>query len=147
MNGYLLDVNILIALLDNVHEHHVIAAEWMEGNHQQGWASCPITQNGCIRIMSQGHYRRGRFSADNVAEKLKKATSTHYHSFIPDNISLLDSGNIDWGKIQDHNHITDVYLLALARHNGCRLVTLDQSMNTSAFHAISGDTLEVLGKS
>lgn len=50
----LLDVNVLIALLDNKHKHHALATSWLfewliAGNC---WASCPITQNGCMRILS-----------------------------------------------------------------------------------------------
>lgn len=52
----LLDINILIALLDSGHIHHRLATEWVEKNINAGWASCPITQNGCIRIMSQPGY-------------------------------------------------------------------------------------------
>ena len=46
----LLDVNVLIALLDAEHVHHDAAREWMRENIRHGWATCPITQNGCLRI-------------------------------------------------------------------------------------------------
>lgn len=52
----LLDVNVLIALLDAAHVHHRNARAWLEANIEQGWASCPLTQNGCIRILSQPAY-------------------------------------------------------------------------------------------
>ncbi len=31
-------------------------APGLESNIQQGWVSCPMTQNGCIRILSQPRY-------------------------------------------------------------------------------------------
>lgn len=52
----LLDVNVLIALLDEAHIHHQLAMGWLTNNIEQGWASCPMTQNGCIRILSQPSY-------------------------------------------------------------------------------------------
>jgi len=52
----LLDVNVLIALLDRDHIHHPVASDWLLANIHTGWASCPLTQNGCIRIMAQPGY-------------------------------------------------------------------------------------------
>ena len=52
----LLDINVLIALFDEDHTHHVETTGWLEENIDHGWASCPLTQNGCIRIMSQPRY-------------------------------------------------------------------------------------------
>ena len=56
----LLDVNVLIALLDSAHIHHAQTMTWLSGNITSGWASCPLTQNGCIRIMSQPGYPNAR---------------------------------------------------------------------------------------
>ena len=52
----LLDVNVLIALLDSDHTSHAVALGWFTENAREGWASCPITQNGCVRIMSNPGY-------------------------------------------------------------------------------------------
>ena len=52
----LLDVNVLIALFDAAHVHHRAASDWLGANIEQGWASCPLTQNGCLRILSQPRY-------------------------------------------------------------------------------------------
>lgn len=52
----LFDVNVLIALHDREHVHHALAAQWLESNIEHGWASCPLTQNGCLRMMSQPGY-------------------------------------------------------------------------------------------
>ena len=52
----LLDVNVLVALLDADHSQHARAARWLGGHAAQGWASCPITQNGCVRTMSHPGY-------------------------------------------------------------------------------------------
>ena len=53
----LLDVNVLIALLDAGHASHSAALRWFSANAAAGWASCPITQNGCVRILSHPKIR------------------------------------------------------------------------------------------
>ena len=54
----LYDVNALIALLDRNHSAHNAVSAWFARNIEQGWASCPLTQNGCLRILSQPRYPR-----------------------------------------------------------------------------------------
>jgi uncharacterized protein len=123
----LLDVNVLIALLDSDHVHHGAAHAWLSSSIQDGWASCPVTQNGCIRIMSQPAYP-GSLPASAVAARLAAATATSWHAFWPDSISLLDASVVDWAGVLASRQVTDVYLLALAvRNDGC-LVTFDRSV-------------------
>ena len=83
----LLDVNVLIALLDSDHLHHGRAKGWLKENIKYGWASCPLTQNGCIRIMSQTGYPNA-LPAAAVAERLAAAITTNHHVFWPDTVSL-----------------------------------------------------------
>jgi len=52
----LLDINVLLALLDADHIDHQRAQEWISGEIQHGWASCALTQNGFVRILSQLRY-------------------------------------------------------------------------------------------
>ena len=89
----LLDVNVLIALLDSDHLHHTRAMAWLQENIQSGWASCPLTENGCIRIMSQPGYPNA-LPAGAIAERLAAATATSHHVFWPDAVSILDSGRL-----------------------------------------------------
>ncbi|MCF8199992.1 MAG: PIN domain-containing protein [Sulfuritalea sp.] len=127
----LLDVNVLIALLDSDHLHHGRAKAWLKGNIKSGWASCPLTQNGCIRIMSQPGYPNA-LPAAAVAERLAAATMTTHHAFWPDAVSMLDAGRITWKSILGSRQVTDVYLLALAVEQGGRLVTLDRAVPLNA---------------
>ena len=71
----LLDVNVLIALLDAGHAHHARATEWLATELHYGWASCPLTQNGCLRIMSQPGYP-SPLPVRAVAERLAQ-TAAH----------------------------------------------------------------------
>jgi len=123
----LLDVNVLIALLDAAHVHHKAARTWLETHIESGWASCPITQNGCIRILSQPNYP-GSQAAATIAVRLAEAANTSWHEFWPDDLSLLDKNALDWRYILGSRQLSDSYLLALAAHRGGRLVTFDRAI-------------------
>ena len=127
----LLDVNVLIALLDGAHVGHATATRWLAGQIGEGWASCPITQNGCIRIMSQPAYR-GALPAAEVASRLAEAAQDPSHAFWPNDLSLLDTGTIAWQRVLGHRQVTDCYLLALAVRHGGRFVTFDGRIATGA---------------
>ena len=127
----LLDINVLIALLDAQHVHHSLAASWLRANVASGWASCPLTQNGVIRIMSQPAYPNS-LPAASVAARLAEAAATQWHEFWPDDISLLDAGCLDWQAVLSSRQITDCYLLALAVRRGDRLVTFDRRIVPAA---------------
>ena len=139
----LLDVNVLIALLDSDHVHHLAAHAWLSANVEAGWASCPLTQNGCIRIMSQPAYP-GSLPASSVAARLGAAMSTRWHAFWPDSISLVDGATVDWNGVLGSRQVTDVYLLALAVRNGGRLATFDRGVPLRAVANASARHLAVI---
>lgn len=143
MRRALLDVNVLIALLDEAHIHHALASSWLERELQHGWASCPITQNGCVRIMSQPIYPGG-FSAAEVAERLAEAVNGPDHGFWPADVSLLEKGCIDWSYVLGHRQVTDAYLLALAVKHGGRFVTFDQRIVPQAVVGATSNNLLIL---
>lgn len=139
----LLDVNVLIALLDENHVHHPDASTWFSDHVDEGWASCPITQNGCLRIVSHPRYPNGLEVADAIS-RLRAAVSTPYHRFIPDDISLLDEDVIDRRHLLGHRQLTDAYLLALAVAHDARLVTLDKSVPVATVRAAGDSSLLVI---
>jgi toxin-antitoxin system PIN domain toxin len=123
----LFDVNVLIAMIDEDHEHHGKAHEWWTANISAGWATCPLTENGLVRIMSQSRYKSpisATFAIDLLAEQIGQTD----HAFWPDDVSLRDSTWFDPDRILGPNQITDAYLLALAVKNGGRLATFDRSI-------------------
>jgi uncharacterized protein len=127
----LLDVNVLIALLDADHSLHARATQWLSGNVRDGWASCPITENGCVRIMSHPGYPHA-LPVRVVMEHLAEASANASHEFWPDDISLLDAQVADSSRIHGPRQLTDLYLLALAvRHRG-QFVTFDSSISLDA---------------
>ena len=125
----LFDVNVLIALLDFDHMYNAAATRWLRDNLAHGWASCPLTQNGCIRILSQPAYpNRAMATANDVALRLCDAAADPAHEFWPDDVSLLSPHAIRWDGLLSSRHLTDVYLLLLAVRHDARLVTFDQGI-------------------
>lgn len=139
----LLDVNVLIALLDENHVHHPDASTWFSGHVDEGWASCPITQNGCLRIVSHQRYPNVLEVADALS-RLKAAVATPYHRFIPDDISLLDENVIDRRHLLGQRQLTDAYLLALAVAHDARLVTLDKSIPVATVRNAGDSSLLII---
>jgi toxin-antitoxin system PIN domain toxin len=121
----LLDVNVPIALLDAAHVHHRLATAWLGRNIRHGWASCPITQLGCMRIMSQPTYPN-RQPAAQVAERLRMAAADPHHGFRAADIDALAARSVDWSRMLGSRQATDSYLLALAVAKGGRFVTFDR---------------------
>ena len=139
----LLDVNVLIALLDAAHIHHQRASQWLEQSLHHGWASCPLTQNGCLRIMAQPAYPQALPLAA-VAQRLGQAAATPAHLFIADDYSLLDADSLHWPQLLGHRQVTDAYLLGLAVRHGCRFVSFDARVNLAAVPGAKAEHLLVL---
>lgn len=127
----LFDVNVLIGLFDADHSLHRPATAWFEENARSGWATCPITQNGVLRVMSQPNYPNA-MPLQAVAQRLREAASHSFHEAWPDDISLLDAARVDTGRIHGARQLTDTYLLALAVAHGGRLVTFDRGIALDA---------------
>jgi len=139
----LLDVNVLIALLDADHTLHARARGWFEANAAAGWASCPLTQNGCVRVMAQPGYPNA-LPVAVVASRLRDAVAGPQHEFWPDDVSLLDALAVDATRIHGARQVTDVYLLALAVRHGGAFVTFDASVALDAARGAGTRHLVVL---
>jgi toxin-antitoxin system PIN domain toxin len=128
----LLDVNVLIALLDDAHVFSRRANQWLKAAPRR-IATCPIVENGVVRIMSSPAYSMThRATPGQVADGLKALTQAVDHEFWPDDLSLLDESWVDVGRLHGHRQITDAYLLALAvRHEGA-LASFDAGVPLSA---------------
>jgi len=127
----LLDVNVLLALLDADHVDHRRARDWISEEIHHGWASCALTQNGFVRMISQPRYPAPISPSEAVA-RLRRATRTKHHEFWPCSISLLEERRVDASRVHGPRQVTDVYLLALAVEHGGRFVTFDRSLPLSA---------------
>jgi hypothetical protein len=141
----LLDVNTLVALFDPEHVHHAGAHEWLAENRTLGWATCPLSENGLIRVISHPKYPGRRTSVEDAVERLARFRDSGTHTFWADSISFCDSGRLSLRHVRGHRQVTDVYLLALAVENGGRLVTFDRSILPETVAGASSRHLEILG--
>jgi len=139
----LLDVNMLVALLDEGHLHHGLAVDWLAEHEHLGWASCPLTQNGCLRILSLPGYPNSQ-PVRQVADRLSEAVLDASHEFWPDDLSLVGHDGVNWSHVLGSRQLTDVYLLALAVRHGARFVTLDQGLSLHAVPAAKPKNLVIL---
>lgn len=132
MTTYLLDVNVLIALVDSAHVQHDVAHGWFAQVGKRSFATCPITENGLLRIVGHSRYPNSPGSPAAVAPILLALRAMPGHRFWPDTISMLDPAHIDMGRLSSHGQVTDSYLLALAQSKGGRLASLDRRLVTDA---------------
>jgi len=140
----LLDINVLVALFDPDHVHHDIAHDWFADHRAQGWASCPITQNGLIRVLSNPRYGSPVSGLRTVREAVRRFVGSKEHEFWPDDISLSDNALFDVSAMVGHKQLTDVYLLGLAMKWKGHLVTLDRSIPSRAVVGAGPATLTVI---
>ena len=141
----LLDVNVLIALFDPMHGHHEAAHQWLGENREAGWATCPLTENGFVRVLSNPAYPGRRTTPLDALGRLADFRNSGDHFFWSDDVSLCDTSIFEPRHIGGYRQLTDVYLLGLAaRHEG-RLVTFDRGIHRLAVQGAKGEHLEVIG--
>jgi uncharacterized protein len=141
---YLLDVNVLIALLDAHHVHNASAHRWVSGHTGPlKWASCPIVENAFVRITGRHTYPNSLGSTMAALASLKKNCSETKHHFWSDTISLRDDTLWSNPKLLSSDHLTDCYLLALAVKNGGKLASFDRQIPA---HLVRGgmDALHII---
>jgi uncharacterized protein len=138
---YLLDSNVLLALCDPMHIHHDAAHQWFEQRGRKSWATCPLTENGFVRIASHPQYPNRPGDVQAVLVLLRRFCKAREHQFWNEDLSLRDLLRAD--VILTSGQITDAYLLGLAAHKGGRLATLDQRLPVNAVDG-GGEALELI---
>ena len=130
--SYLLDVNVLIALIDPAHVGHDSAHQWFRTTGSASWATCPITENGVLRIVAHPKYPNSVGSPAAAAPIISRLTSLPGHEFWSDDLSLINSAHIVLDQIRTAAQVTDTYLLALAVAHGGQLATFDRKLSPTA---------------
>jgi len=131
---FLLDVNVLIALIDPTHVSHGDVHRWFALEGSASWATCPMTENGVLRIVGHPRYPNTPGSPAVVAAVLGRLVARPGHIFWPDDISLLDGRKVDAQHVIACGPVTDTYLLALAVAHGGQLASLDRRLSVTAVH-------------
>ena len=144
---FLLDVNVLIALIDPTHVGHEPAHRWFETQGHEAWATCPLTENGVIRIVGHQKYPNTPGSPAIVAAIVAQLRALPGHAFWADDISLVGATGVDTARILTSGQVTDSYLLALAVSRGGRLATFDRRLSTAAVQGGKGALHVIAGKS
>lgn len=140
----LLDVNVWIALLDDAHQFSDLANEFI-AHPSTRIATCPLVENGVIRVMAMPAYSRGGgLPIAVVRARLQQACRELDHAFWADDVSLRDDTLVDFTRVQGHQQLSDLYLLALAVRHGGRLVTFDRAVALSSVRGAAPEHLLVL---
>jgi toxin-antitoxin system PIN domain toxin len=129
---FLLDVNVLIALIDPAHIQHDRAHAWFAKSGKKAWASCPLTENGVLRIVGHSRYPNSPGTPAAVAVLMASFLSLPGHEFWRDDVSLFDTGLVHGDRLLISGQVTDSYLLALAAAHGGQLATFDRNLVTDA---------------
>lgn len=129
---YLLDVNVLIALVDPRHVAHDDAHAWFAREGHTSWATCPITENGLVRILGNPKYPNSPGSPAVVAKIVEQLCALPGHCFWAEDFSLVGSEVVDASRILTSAQVTDTYLLAMAKLRGSELATFDRRLSADA---------------
>lgn len=121
----LLDVNALVALVWDSHIHHVSMRAWFSEHGDRGWATCPITESGFVRVSSNPKVLPSPLDVRSACRVLSALRAHRAHRFLADDVSPVDP---DVPRIAGHRQVTDAHLLTLARRRGVRLVTFDANI-------------------
>lgn len=127
---HLLDVNLLVALAWPNHIHHAAALGWFRRSQEAGWATCPLTESGFVRVSCNSSVMPDARSPREAIHLLRRIVALPHHVFWHDDVSMASSGFMEEALLVGYRQVTDVHLLALAEHRGGRLATLDGKMRS-----------------
>jgi uncharacterized protein len=139
----LLDVNALIALVDWDHVGHEAMQSWFLRHQSSGWATCPLTENGMVRVLSQATYASGQRTPGEAIGILRalRIAFEKSHQFWPDDVSISDESVFHDALIAGARLVTNVYLLGLAARHRAKLISFDRAL---AWEAVRGGSAELV---
>ena len=135
----LLDVNVLVALAWPNHIHHNRAHQWFANARGQGWATCPLTQSGFVRVSSNRKAIPDAVAPQEAIALLQRIILLSHHQFWHDQFSIADSKTVNRGKLFGYRQVTDAHLLGIALANAGRLATFDRGIESIVPQGISSD--------
>jgi toxin-antitoxin system PIN domain toxin len=138
MSPFLLDVNVLIALVCEGHVAHAKVKRWFRQTGAKRWATCPLTEAGFVRVVSNPRFSEHLPDLNEALEMLRIVTALDGHRFYPLDLGLLDAVTPVAERLFGHQQVTDAYLLGMAIKSKATLVTLDRGIEDlagSEFHS------------
>lgn len=145
MKRYLLDVNVLVALLWPAHKQHEAAAKWFARNRKNGWATCPFTEAGFVRITSNPSFSRDSLRPIEAFKLLRENTEAEDHFFWAADFRSNEVHSRFAIRMLSHQHVTDAYLLTLADLKGGILATFDKGIEILCEESgVSRKVLEII---
>lgn len=142
----LLDVNLLVALVWPNHVHHQRARVWFAKNQSAGWATCPVTESGLIRVSSNHRVTPESLTPREAVAVLQQVVSLPHHHFWEDAISFVSTPYLELNRLQGYRQVTDAHLLAIARSHGGRLATLDGGVRSLLPAKLAAECVVVVGE-
>lgn len=141
----LLDVNVLVALFHPDHVHHEAAHDWFADHRHHGWATCPVTENGFLRVALALSPPEEWLRPSRLIALLEQFCGSDGHRFWDDAVSLRDRTIFDLSFVAGPRQLTDVYLLGLAKKMNGRLATFDRKIPLKAVRGATPSSLAVIG--
>jgi toxin-antitoxin system PIN domain toxin len=129
---FLLDVNVMVALIARDHPAHDAAHHWFDTAGRADWASCPLTENGALRVLGNARVQSSPGTPGGVMPMLRSLLAQGRRSFWVDDLSLVQSTLIDPSRLLRREDVTDTHLLALAVSRQGRLATFDRKLRSDA---------------
>jgi toxin-antitoxin system PIN domain toxin len=129
-NGFLLDVNVLIAMAWPTHQAHEKVQEWLARHAREGWATCPLTQTSFVRILSNPAFSPNALTPGDALTLLQTNLAHPAHRFWADDVSLEEALEPLTHRLAGHQQVTDAYLLGLTIEKKGKFVTLDRGVRT-----------------
>lgn len=121
----LLDVNALVALAWDSHVHHDAVRAWFAASSADGWATCPVTESGFVRVSSNPKVLPSFIAVEAARGVLRALRDIRAHRFPVNDVSLTDP---DAPALVGHRQVSDAQLPTLARRNRISLVTFDTAI-------------------
>lgn len=140
----LLDVNVLVALFEPDHVHHEVAHDWFAESRRAGWATCPVTENGLVRILTNPGSHSPALSIGEAVDALSRFRSSGHHEWWEAGLSLTDSRVFRATALRGHRQVSDVYLAGLAHARGGKLATFDRNIPLTSIVGARPGLLEVI---
>lgn len=121
-------MNVLVALAWPNHIHHARALAWFSRVREEGWATCPVTESGFVRVSSNARVIPDARSPEQAIALLGRMRDVGGHTFLSDDVSPTDDQADPFRRAVGHRQVTEAHLVTLAMRRGGRLATFDRGV-------------------